>query len=1071
MKRVLFVVCAALTAAACGEKADFAGVGDADLIPFVLSNDFETNEQAGWEAYPYTQDIGYDPRTVCSLEPAHNGSKYSLSRIVMPNGAYDLAGGFTRRIDLWTAPESRFDAAFFLMGDRKPDSLEIVLGLFDGRRFTHVIDAPDVNRWLELSIPLDGFRDGNEKLAPGEHVQAVAIQAIYPIVTHLMSYTIFMDDFKFNGLRTRRFIAIDPPSADFEMFGVSILGRHFNEGDTVAVCVKPEGGRKLTAVECDVLGPDGKPVVSDLVLVDDGTGNDTKAGDNVWSGTLHTIAASDPRGQWTLALNGRTGDGPDVRWNIRFIVPSKRLAPGEHPRLFFTREQLDERMAGQEPEALKRILANIKSTRMPSYDIDAINEGTDLPDESLTGGPYTFISSGPWRTPMVSLGRIIEAGAWKYTFNGDEQAGLLAKKALLKLCAFSVWNHPWMETHGRHIYFPVGYTVKQVAIGYDLLYPLMTEKERAAVREGLMNKAFRYFHRDMVELNRMPSNLSNHIAVIVSGLGLAATAVYGDDQSNPYFEPYLSGIMTKMKTFMDNTYMPGGSYGEPASYQEMATRDLVETLFAFERNFGVDYTTTTDVKDFYWYPLYVTDSKGTYQYFGDSGYHYTTNSSPFKWLAYRLGNPYCYGLVKPAWDAGRGSRLDYFWFRDDIEPAYREALPTSMLFGPKGHMVMRSGWDDRGTIVNFKCGPNSNHYHLDQGSFQVMTNGAMLLTDAGHSNSYYGNLYYPCYYTQPVGHNCMLVDKNAESQLICDYGNGIPSLSHYPTITHAFAGDAVSTVTGDLTNAYKYGIGYDRTVVYLKPGVMFLHDRINAPEEHTYSWLFHSRFADGRNAIVLDGNRMTATHTTARMTMDVLTPAVPDSRVITSDSDESFAMLTSEKMKDTDFLAVLVTEAYDTGRTPVARPKAEMLNGAGWVGARVDVQPGSAFGAFSTEGSAVEMDVEGFRVNGSEFAATVTRSGAVNRWYMNGTSAEKSGRTRFVMSADRPLTTAVLYDRSTVSIETECDGPTEMTVSVPGTPRGIVTSGGTAFADWKYDDTTGSLTLLLPEGHTVLAVR
>ena len=40
-----------------------------------------------------------------------------------------------------------------------------------------------------------------------------------------------------------------------------------------------------------------------------------------------------------------------------------------------------------------------------------------------------------------------------------------------------------------------------------------------------LNKGLKLFHRDMVEMNRMPSNMTNHIAVIVTGFGLAATAI------------------------------------------------------------------------------------------------------------------------------------------------------------------------------------------------------------------------------------------------------------------------------------------------------------------------------------------------------------------------------------------------------------------------------------------------------------------------------------------------------------------------------------------------------------------
>ena len=72
----------------------------------------------------------------------------------------------------------------------------------------------------------------------------------------------------------------------------------------------------------------------------------------------------------------------------------------------------------------------------------------------------------------------------------------------------------------------------------------------------------------------MPSNQTNHIAVLAGGMGLAATAIYGDDPSNPNLEPYISGILTKTKTFIDRTYYEDGSYGEPKSVRSPADRVL-----------------------------------------------------------------------------------------------------------------------------------------------------------------------------------------------------------------------------------------------------------------------------------------------------------------------------------------------------------------------------------------------------------------------------------------------------------------------------------------------------------------
>ena len=128
-----------------------------DRIGYIISDDFETNELYGWECYPYAQDIGYDPNTACMSEPTHNGSGFALARIVKPNDVLDLSQGFTKQIDLWTTQSTRLKCAVYFVSDRKPEKVEIMLGLFDGRLFTHIIDAPTANSWVEIDLPVSEF--------------------------------------------------------------------------------------------------------------------------------------------------------------------------------------------------------------------------------------------------------------------------------------------------------------------------------------------------------------------------------------------------------------------------------------------------------------------------------------------------------------------------------------------------------------------------------------------------------------------------------------------------------------------------------------------------------------------------------------------------------------------------------------------------------------------------------------------------------------------------------------------------------------------------------------------------
>ncbi|MFC1509867.1 heparinase II/III family protein, partial [Candidatus Omnitrophota bacterium] len=561
---------------------------------------------------------------------------------------------------------------------------------------------------------------------------------------------------------------------------------------------------------------------------------------------------------------------------------------------------------------------------------------------------------------------------------------------------------------------------------------------------------------------------SNHIAVIVSGLGLAATAIYGDDPENPSLEPYLSGILAKMKDFMDKTYFPEGSYGEPYTYQAMASRDLTETLCALERNFGIDYTSTTDLKDLYIYPLYATHSNGRYQDFGDVSLWYGRTQTHFQWLAYKMKNPWTYAYVKPFWDSGRGGFTGYLWYTDGITPRYRDELPTSKLFADKGNMIMRSDWKDDGSIMIFKCGPNSNHYHLDQGTFVIMTNGQELLSDAGHSDGYYSNLYYPCYYTQAIGHNVMLVDKNPESQGIADYENGVAALRDYPQITRHFASDIADNVEGDLTTVYKGVLSaYTRSLLYMKPDILYVFDKVNSDNGHEYNWLFHAEHSDGKNAITFKDNRVTIIRSKANLTMDVIAPRIASHTIRDSDRDESYIMLSSEiGQTGTAFLAVLSPSA---GTNPTSITST-LIEGDGWIGARSELKSTVAVGMFSLDGREKGLNADGIHADAERCAVVMDNKGRIERYIIRGKRLAVQDNSKIIFLSDEPVSAAAAYDEKKVVMEIDKAKASAEKLAVLFQPTDV-TINGSSSDDWTYDKAKQLLEIQLPEGHSTCIIK
>ncbi|MCE5228180.1 heparinase II/III family protein [bacterium] len=1066
------VVAMILALAACsagpGKKIESrAGAAAQDRVACAIQDDFETGELYGWESYPYAQDIGYEPWTVPQKQPTHNGSKYSIAKIQKPNDAIELSEGFVKRIEgFYTSSDTRFKVAVFLMSDRKAPDLELSLCLEDGRRYFHHVKNAEAGRWLELDVPVSGFTMNGKALRSGEAVQAVTIKANYPVVTHLMSDTICIDDFALNGERARRFVGVNPKSTTFELYGYSVLHKHFFYGDAIGMTVKPEKGGAVRGVTCELVDPSGKKIVSGVPMT-------SRLGE--WTNNkIYTLKPGDPRGQWTINFTGKSS-GKQVAWGIRFIVPGEKIT--RHPRVLLGSDELAKLKSEGSAES-KALLAAL-TPRMQELDISKINEEVGAePPESLTGGPFAKAQSGDNETgaPGV-LARYAFAGAQRYAFGGDEAAGMKAKEALLKLCSFSKWNTGWHEAHGMHLYYPVAsQVIGPAANAYDLLYPMLTEQERAAVRQGIMKNALIPCYRDLCEQNRMPSSVTNHIAVMVAGLVKAGVAIYGDDPQNPCVEPYLSGIIAKTKQFIDRTYYPDGAYGEPTTYQEMATRDTVEIADILEKNFGIDYTTTTNLKDTWLYPLYVTYTNGRYPDFGDVSMSYSFYGAVYRWLSYRTKNPYTYFYTQKATARQqlRGNPLNTrLWKIEGVTPKSREELVPSHLFPVKGNMVIRSGWKDDGMVLVFKAGPNSNHYHADQGTFQLMMNGEELLSDAGHGSSYYANLFYPCYYTQPIGHNCMLIDNDAESQVPADYRNGIAALQDWPRMLHSFGGWKAAEAEGDLTCVYKGKVQqYTRSILYMNPDMVFLYDKVKSRDPHTYSWLFHAENTERESSFDAGAGGFDITRTRSSLHVDVLSPKLAagrgrGGRVRRSDREESYITLSSmPETKDAEFVAVMIPRATTAETAEAEKPVSTLVSADGWTGAKVE-KGGNVTVALFRKGEAGAATVEGFTTDAERFSAVTDKAGNVTQAFMRGSRLEKAGRT-LVQSA-KPVAVSVAYTNGATEIETEAEAGTEISVNVSQAPASVTVDGQAAKSN--YDAASGMLTISVPAGHAIVSVK
>ncbi len=175
--------------------------------------------------------------------------------------------------------------------------------------------------------------------------------------------------------------------------------------------------------------------------------------------------------------------------------------------------------------------------------------------------------------------------------------------------------------------------------------------------------------------------------------------------------------------------------------------------------------------------------------------------------------------------------------------ASRPRTPASTAYPEAGYFVMRNGWDPQDGMLLFDCGEHgygpAGHGHSDALSFQLYALGYPFLVDAG-TFSYNLDYAWRDAFRGTRAHNTVAVDGQEQS---------VPrDRMSWESVAHARVRTWRSTRWFDLADGEHDGFGrltdpvtHRRAIVYLKPDVWIVFDRLSARERHEYEALFHVR--------------------------------------------------------------------------------------------------------------------------------------------------------------------------------------------------------------------------------------
>jgi len=389
----------------------------------------------------------------------------------------------------------------------------------------------------------------------------------------------------------------------------------------------------------------------------------------------------------------------------------KPLPP--HPRLLMTDAQLAE------------VQARLKSGPALQVFYRAI---LDKADTITSQKPVRRIQTGR-RLLSVSrtcLDRVLHLST-AYRFSQRRAYLERAEQEMLAAAAFSDWN----PSH----FLDVAEMTAALALGYDWLYPDLSETGRAAIRQALLEKGI----RPSLKNTGWVRGHNNWNQVCNAGITLGVLALAEDQPqlARELVHRAVNGVQAVMAE-----YEPDGAYPEGPGYWVYGTSFNVLLLAALESALGTDFglAQAPGFAGSAAYYLHVTGPTGQYFNYPDSGSRGDFLATVY-WFARRYRQPSLAWHQDRLWKEAL-SRNPSALVQDRLAPLAllwrpgEAAAPEALCWRGRGSnpvAMFRSSWTEAdATYLAIKGGsPGVSHGHMDVGSFVIDAGALRWAVDLG----------------------------------------------------------------------------------------------------------------------------------------------------------------------------------------------------------------------------------------------------------------------------------------------------------------------------------------------------
>lgn len=522
---------------------------------------------------------------------------------------------------------------------------------------------------------------------------------------------------------------------------------------------------------------------------------------------------------------------------------------GIHPRVYVTEKELTElrqRARTSHRELWQRAISHVRA---------------------LSGDPPP--PPAEQRRQQNNVGLAIAEAAFVYKIEGDKKYLDAARKYMDAAVSYDIWGY---ASNKPNVDLAAGHLLYGLAWGYDLLYHDLTEKERTRYREKLIKQARLMAEYFKPKSGRTFAYSQNHTFIPITGLGVAAYALYDETPEAPGWASLTRGIYDRVLA----TYSQDGYYYEGFEYWIFSTPWLIHYLDAHSHSTGEDLYDRAGFRLMHQYVAHSMLPSGNYVFdFGDifegpltragkgeeyprthpQG-HFNTNYNLLYRLAQRFQSGQAQGVAEWLKRFDQVNAEDFWsliWYDPNLKPVPIDRQPAWHYFPDHDVFYWRSDWSKDATAFAFKCGPpeghhteallqqfpdwrlSSGHAHPDANSFIIFARGQYLTGDTGYAGL-----------PMTEHHNTLLV--NGRGQAKEGAGHDVFAEVSYELLNRIRINEVKVeqnqvVVRGDATAAYGPELGlkkFVREFVY-RPGAGFnVSDEVETTKPAVLTFLMHA---------------------------------------------------------------------------------------------------------------------------------------------------------------------------------------------------------------------------------------